>query len=61
MTPDISKLVGNLQEVKKLIPNRPILNPGKEYMVKKNSKAIVIEISRDGAEEEEFAELVKAE
>ncbi len=61
MTPDISKLVGNLQGVKKLIPNRPILNPGKEYMVKKNSKAIVIEINRDGAEEEEVAELVTAE
>ncbi|RKX90963.1 MAG: transporter [Spirochaetes bacterium] len=41
-TPDISKLVENLQNVKKLIPNKPVLNPGNDYVVKRNSKAIVI-------------------
>ncbi len=41
-TPDISKLVENLQMVKNLYPNKPVLNPGDDYLVKKNSKAIVI-------------------
>ena len=41
-TPDISKLVENLQNVKKLIPNKPVLNPGNDYIIKRNSKAIVI-------------------
>ena len=45
MTPDISKLVENLRTVKQLIPNRPVLNPGRDYIVRKNSKAIVIELS----------------
>ena len=49
MTPDISKLVENLQGVKQLVPNRSVLNPGKEYQVKKNSKAIVVEITRNEA------------
>ena len=46
MTPDISKLVENLRTVKQLIPNRPVLNPGREYPVRKNSKAIVIELGK---------------
>jgi voltage-gated potassium channel len=41
-TPDISKLVENLQSVKKLFPNNPVLNPGDGYIVKQNSKAIVV-------------------
>jgi len=41
-TADISKLVENLQSVKTIIPNNPVLNPGDEYIVKKNSKAIVV-------------------
>ena len=45
MTPDISKLVENLKTVKQLIPNNPVINPGRDYEVKKNSKAIVIELS----------------
>jgi len=49
MTPDISKLVDNLRTVKQLIPNRPVLNPGRDYIVRKNSKAIVIELSTSRA------------
>jgi len=45
MTPDISKLVENLKTVKQLIPNNPVINPGRDYTVRKNSKAIVIELS----------------
>ncbi|WP_020614159.1 potassium channel protein [Sediminispirochaeta bajacaliforniensis] len=45
MTPDISTLVENLKAVKQLTPNKSVLNPGKEYIVKKNSRAIVIELA----------------
>jgi voltage-gated potassium channel len=41
-TADISTLVENLQRVKTIIPNHPVLNPGDEYIVKRNSKAIVV-------------------
>jgi len=41
-TPDISTLVGNLQKVKELRANNPILNPGFDYIVKNNSMAILI-------------------
>ncbi len=41
-TPDISKLIENLQNVKTIIPNHPVLNPGDDYIVKKNSRAIVV-------------------
>jgi len=41
-TADISKLVENLQRVKTIIPNSPVLNPGDDYIVKRNSKAIVV-------------------
>jgi len=41
-TADISKLVENLQSVKRIIPNHPVLNPGDDYIVRKNSKAIVV-------------------
>ncbi len=45
-TPDISKLVDNLQKIKKIKPNDPIINPGNEYVIKKNSKAIVIPLNK---------------
>jgi len=41
-TPDISKIVENLQKVKELKANNPIINPGFEYQIKTNSMAIVI-------------------
>ncbi len=41
-TPDISTLVENLQMVKRLFPNMPVINPGDDYIVKKNSRAILI-------------------
>jgi voltage-gated potassium channel len=41
-TPDISTLVGNLQKVKELKANNPVLNPGFDYIVKNNSMAILI-------------------
>ena len=44
MTPDISKLVENLRTVKDLVPNKPVINPGREYTIRKNSRAIVIEL-----------------
>lgn len=45
MTPDISKLVSNLQGVKQLVPNKSVLNPGESYTVKKNSRVITVELS----------------
>lgn len=42
-TPDISKLVNNLQEVKGLAINKPIFIPSDDYIIVKHSKAIVIE------------------
>ena len=50
-TPDISKLIENLQVVKKIVPNNPVLNPGENYIIKKNSKAIVVTGVRSGAQE----------
>jgi voltage-gated potassium channel len=41
-TPDISKLVENLKIVKHLQANDPIINPSPDYIINKNSKAIVI-------------------
>jgi voltage-gated potassium channel len=41
-TTNIDKLVENLRSVKKLTPNRPVLNPGSGYVIRKNAKAIVI-------------------
>jgi voltage-gated potassium channel len=45
MTPDISTLVQNLRSVKELVANKPVLNPGREYTVKKNSRAIVVALA----------------
>jgi len=41
-TPDLSRLVANLQEVKKLLGNQPVFNPGRDYEIKPYSQAIVI-------------------
>jgi voltage-gated potassium channel len=41
-TPDISKIVENLQKVKELKANNPVLNPGLDYIIKNNSMAIVV-------------------
>ncbi|UCB47438.1 MAG: NAD-binding protein [Spirochaetota bacterium] len=41
-TPDISRLIENLQSVKRIVPNNPVLNPGDDYVVKRNTKAIVV-------------------
>lgn len=41
-TPDISKIVENLRRVKELKANYPLLNPGLDYIIKQNSRAIVI-------------------
>lgn len=41
-TPDLSQLVANLQEVKKLEGNHPIFNPGPDYKVKPFSRAILV-------------------
>ena len=46
-TPDISKLVENLQSVKMIYPNNPVLNPGDAYVVKTNSKAIIVTCNAD--------------
>lgn len=43
MTPDISRLVENLQTVKQLVPNNSVLNPGRNYRVQRYSRAIVVE------------------
>ena len=42
-TPDISTLVDNLKEVKTLAANQPVINPRHDYILKKHSKAIIIE------------------
>jgi voltage-gated potassium channel len=42
-TPDISKLVDNLKDVKQLIHNMPVINPNPEYVVSMHTKAIIIE------------------
>jgi voltage-gated potassium channel len=52
-TPDISKLIENLQGVKRLVPNKPLLNPGDAYVIKKNSRAIIVTGRREGSEEQE--------
>jgi voltage-gated potassium channel len=42
-TPDISKLVTNLKIVKSLTANKPVVNPGGDYIIKEHAKAIVVE------------------
>ncbi len=41
-TPDLSRLVANLQEVKKLQSNHPVFNPGPDYKIKPYSRAIIV-------------------
>jgi voltage-gated potassium channel len=41
-TPDLSRLVANLQEVKKLEGNHPVFNPGPDYEIKPFSRAILV-------------------
>ncbi len=42
-TSDVSQLVNNLQKVKGLETNRPVLVPSDDYVLQKHSKAIVLE------------------
>ena len=42
-TPDISRLVSNLQEVKELRGNLPVFNPEPDYEIKSFSRAILIQ------------------
>ncbi len=42
-TPDLSRLVANLQEVKKLQGNHPVFNPGPDYEIKQYARAILIQ------------------
>lgn len=42
-TPDISKLVTNLQMVKDLSINKPVFIPADDYVIQKHSRAIIIE------------------
>jgi voltage-gated potassium channel len=42
-TPDISRLVANLQAVKELQGNRPVFNPSPDYQIKPYSRAILIQ------------------
>jgi len=42
-TPDISRLVANLQEVKELRGNLPVFNPGPDYQIKSYSRAILVQ------------------
>jgi len=42
-TPDISTLVDSLKTVKTMTANKPIINPSPDYIIGKNSKAIIIE------------------
>lgn len=44
-TPDITKIVANLKNVKNIIANMPVINPNPNYILKNNSKAIIIEPS----------------
>ena len=41
-TPDVARLVVNLQAVKELRGNQPVFNPGPDYLIKPNSRAILI-------------------
>ena len=42
-TPDLSRLIANLQDVKKLKGNHPVFNPGPDYEIKPYSRAILIQ------------------
>lgn len=42
-SPDISMIVKNLKDAKEIQINRPMVNPGDEYVISKYDMAIVIE------------------
>jgi len=42
MNPDISKLIPDLQNVKKLSANDPLINPPRDYIINKYSRGIII-------------------
>lgn len=42
-TPNISTLVDNLKMVKTLVANLPVINPRRDYVLKKYSRSIIIE------------------
>jgi voltage-gated potassium channel len=42
MNPDISKLIPDLRSVKTISANDPIINPPRDYIVNKYSRAIII-------------------
>jgi voltage-gated potassium channel len=42
-TPDLSRLLASLQEVKRLQGNHPVFNPGPDYEIKPYSRAILIQ------------------
>ena len=44
---DISKIVQKLKETKELKSNHPVLNPDSNYIIQKNSAAILIETLQD--------------
>lgn len=46
-TSDVSKLVSNLQQVKGLEVNKPVLLPRDEYLIQRYSRAIVLEASSE--------------
>ncbi|HOX28108.1 MAG TPA: potassium channel family protein [bacterium] len=48
-TPDISKLVGNLQKVKSMKNNYPNFNPDETYVVPRHSMVIILETKRECA------------
>jgi hypothetical protein len=43
LTPDMEKLVANLQRAKQMENNRPVLNPPAGHVIQPNTLAIVIE------------------
>lgn len=49
-TPDISKLVGNLQKVKQMKNNHPVFNPPDDYVIPGHSMAIVLEIGKEDSD-----------
>jgi voltage-gated potassium channel len=49
-TPDISKLVDNLQKVKAMKNNKPVFNPPDDYVVPRHSMAIIIEVRKEEAD-----------
>ncbi len=49
-SPDISKLISNLEHVKTMVANEPVINPPKDYILQPHSKAIVINRRKRGSD-----------